>query len=186
MNNEELNKDQQRELLEIAKATVESFVKKGIIPDFKIADERLMRKEGVFVTLNKNGELRGCIGLIVSPGQPLWENVQEMAIAAATRDTRFEPVSVEELPELEYEISVLSKPREIKNWRDIRLGEQGVIVSQGGNRGVFLPQVAAETGWGLEEFLSQLCSQKAGLPPDCYRDDPDVKLEVFSAQVFKD
>ena len=184
MNEDNLSKKQQKELLNIAKTTVEKFVSEGKVADFKITDERLMKPEGVFVTINKNGELRGCIGLIVSTGKPLWKNVRDMAIAA-TEDNRFAPVSVAELPDLTYEISVLSQPQEIKNWQEIKLGEHGVIVSRGRNKGVFLPQVAAETGWDLEEFLSQLCYQKAGLPPDCYRNDPQVKLEIFSAQVFK-
>ncbi|MDD4902364.1 MAG: AmmeMemoRadiSam system protein A [Patescibacteria group bacterium] len=179
-----LNKEQREELRNIAKISVENFVKDGKITDFKITDERLKRPEGVFVTINKKGELRGCIGLIISTGKPLWENVRSMAIAAATEDNRFEPVSAEELSELDYEISVLSEPKEIKNWQEIKLGQDGVIVSRGRNKGVFLPQVAVETGWGLEEFLSQLCFQKAGLPPDCYKNDPNVKLEVFTAQVF--
>ncbi len=179
-----LNQEQRKELINIAKTAVENFVREEKIAEFKVTDKRLMRPEGVFVTINKKGELRGCIGLIVSTGRPLWENVREMAIAAATEDTRFEPVAVAELPELDYEISVLSEPRAIKNWREIKLGEHGVIVSRGRNTGVFLPQVAAETGWDLEEFLAQLCDQKAGLPPDCYKNDPEVKLEIFTAQVF--
>lgn len=181
-----LNENQKKELLKIAKTSVETYVKTGEVADFKISDERLKRPEGIFVTLNKKGELRGCIGLIISTGTPLWENVREMAIAAATEDNRFLPVAENELPELDYEISVLSEPRRINNWQEIKLGEQGVIVTRGSAKGVFLPQVATETGWDREEFLSQLCSQKAGLPPDCYKNDPQVKLEVFTAEVFSE
>ena len=179
-----LSEKQKDDLLRIAKLSVENYVKAGKMSKFEITDERFNKPEGVFVTIKKKGELRGCIGLIVSLGKPLWENVRDMAIAAAAEDSRFAPVSQAELPELDYEISVLSEPKEIKNWQEIKLGEHGVIVSLGRNRGVFLPQVADETGWNLEEFLSQLCRQKACLPSDCYKNDPQVKLEVFTAQVF--
>jgi len=107
-----------------------------------------------------------------------------MAIAAAMTDNRFLPVSKDELPDLSYEISVLSLPQEIGDWKKVKLGVDGVIVSKGLSKGVFLPQVATETGWNLEEFLGQLCYQKAGLSPDCYKNDPGVKLEIFTAQVF--
>jgi MEMO1 family protein len=181
-----LSEEQQKILLSIAKETVEAYVETGKIKDFAVSDERLKRPEGVFVTLEKNGQLRGCIGQIISTGAPLWQNVREMAIAACSEDNRFAPVSAEELPELSYEISVLSRPKKINDWQEVELGKHGVIVSRGWNKGVFLPQVAAETGWTREEFLEQLCYQKAGLPPDCYKNDPQVKLEIFTAQVFND
>ena len=89
-----------------------------------------------------------------------------------------------ELKNLDYEISVLSEPQLIDDWHKIKLGEHGVIVRRGRQSGVFLPQVATETGWSLEEFLGQLCSQKAGLPNDCYKTDKQVELLIFTAQVF--
>jgi AmmeMemoRadiSam system protein A len=106
-----------------------------------------------------------------------------MAVAACSEDDRFHPVSVDELDKLEYEISVLSRPEKIDDWRKIELGKHGVIVRQGRRGGVFLPQVATETGWTLENFLSQLCYQKAGLSPDCYK-DPNTEIKIFTAQVF--
>jgi AmmeMemoRadiSam system protein A len=109
-----------------------------------------------------------------------------MAIAAASEDPRFMPVSADELSGIEVEVSVLSKPRVIKDVREIVLGTHGVIVSQGPwHQGVFLPQVATETGWTKEEFLSELCSQKAHLPRDAWR-DPKTKIEIFSAEVFSE
>jgi len=179
-----LNKEQKKILLEIARQTVESYVRERKIPEFEIKDERLQKKEGAFVTLHKEGELRGCIGQIIPANKPLWEVVRDMAITAASEDYRFNPVTSSELDKLDYEISVLSVPKEIDNWQDIKLGKHGVIVEKGAKGGVFLPQVATETGWGLEEFLSQLCSQKAGLNPDCYKNDSNVELKVFTAQVF--
>ena len=179
-----LNIKQQQTLLKIAKDTVEIYVKTGRVPEFSVADEKLNEKQGAFVTLDENGQLRGCIGQIVPLDQPLWQVVRDMAVAACSEDYRFSPVSQDELDELEYEVSVLSAPWRIDDWRKIKLGEQGVIIRKGNHSGVFLPQVAVETGWSLEEFLSQLCRQKAGLPSDAYK-DKDTEILVFTAQVFK-
>jgi len=180
----ELNVDEQKILLKIAKETVGSFVLTGKAPEFKITGERLKQKQGAFVTLNKDGQLRGCIGQIVPSSEPLWQVVRDMAVAAASEDNRFNPVSKDELNRLEYEVSVLSTPEPIDDWRKIKLGKHGVIIKQGGRSGVFLPQVATDTGWNLEEFLSELCWQKAGLAPDCYK-NKDTQILVFTAQVFK-
>jgi len=181
---DELNDEQKKKILDIARQTVEGFVNTGRIPEFKISDERLNKKQGAFVTLTKNGQLRGCIGQIVPTDEPLWQVVREMAVAACSEDGRFNPVEKSELDELEYEVSVLSAPEAIDDWKKIELGKQGVIIRKGGRSGVFLPQVATETGWTLEEFLGQLCSQKAGLSPSCYK-DKDTEIQIFSAQVFK-
>jgi len=189
----QLNSGQKKELLRIARETVESFVRDGEVLDFEVSDKRLNWKEGAFVTLrlapfaqdrHKEGELRGCIGQIIPSKKPLWEVVRDMAISACSEDHRFNPVSKKELDKIDYEVSVLSVPEKIDDWRKIELGKHGVIVKKGFKGGVFLPQVATETGWSLEEFLSQLCYQKAGLAPDCYKNDPDVELEVYTAQVF--
>ena len=104
-------------------------------------------------------------------------------VAAAVQDPRFPPVTKDELKNITYEISVLSVPEKINSWQDVVLGKHGVIVSDGLNRGVFLPQVATEFNMNREAFLAELCSQKAGLPRDCYK-DPKVELQVFTAQVF--
>ena len=181
-----LDIQQQKQLLNIARTTVESYVKDGKTPEFDITDERLKWQEGAFVTIHNDGKLRGCIGQIVPTDDPLWQVVRDKAISVATEDYRFSPVKEKELEELDYEISVLSVPEKINNWQDIELGKHGVIVRKGMHGGVFLPQVATETGWSLEEFLAQLCSQKAGLPADCYKNDPEVELQIFSAQVFSE
>lgn len=180
-----LTVEQQNILLKIAQETVEAKVKEEKLPDFDIRDERLNWQEGCFVTLHKNKKLRGCIGQIIPSSKPLWQVVRDMAIAAATEDYRFKPVSKEDLPSLDYEVSVLSRPKQIDNWQDIELGKHGVIVGQGFNSGVFLPQVATETGWDKETFLSELCSQKAGLATDCYKDSK-TEIQIFTAQVFGD
>jgi len=178
-----LAQEQKERLLAIARETLETFVRTGKVPNYSEDDPRLSMEEGAFVTLNMHGALRGCIGNILGKG-PLYQTVSDMAVAAALEDPRFRPVSPYELKDIKIEISVLSKPRIVRSADEIELGKHGVIVSKGYmHRGVFLPQVADETGWSKDRFLSELCSQKAGLPPDSWK-DPAVKLEVFTADVF--
>lgn len=180
-----LTLDQKRRLIHIAKETIQQYVKTGKAPVFDESDPRFLKKEGAFVTIHKHGRLRGCIGHIIGR-LPLYQTVTQMAIAAATQDHRFVPVTQKELDDVDVEISVLSEPKQIQNVDEIKMGIHGVIVGRGPfNRGVFLPQVATETGWTKEEFLSQLCSQKAGLPGDCWK-DPNTKIEIFSAEVFSE
>jgi len=182
---EALSMDQKRRLINIAKQTIHDFVLNGEITQVSNTDPRLMKDEGAFVTINKNGRLRGCIGNIIGSG-PLYTLVRDMAISAASKDPRFTPLKKEELDQIEVEVSVLSKPRVITNIDEFIIGKHGVIVSQGpGHSGVFLPQVAESTGWSREEFLSNLCSQKARLPADAWK-DPRTKIEIFSAQVFSE
>ncbi len=141
---------------------------------------------GVFVTLyNKNnGQLRGCIGLI-EPIKPLAEGIIEMAQAAAFHDPRFIPLTKQELNNIKIEISVLTQPQPIKNIKEIQLGKHGVIIRRGNRSGVYLPQVATETGWNLTTFLSNLCVTKAGLETDCWQ-NPATQIYTFEAQVFKE
>ncbi len=179
-----LSEEQQKKFLHIAKESVEAYVSNREILDFKIKDECLKEKGGAFVTLHKDGELRGCIGQIMPSEKPLWQVVRDMSISAATKDFRFKAVDKSELKRLTYEISVLSSPKRIDNWHDIILGEHGVIIKKGKKSGVFLPQVAIDTGWSLEKFLEELCKQKAGLRRDCYK-NKDIELYTFTAQVFK-
>jgi AmmeMemoRadiSam system protein B/AmmeMemoRadiSam system protein A len=173
---------QKKELLGIARQSIETFVRAGKAPDISVKDQRLNQVEGAFVTITKNGTLRGCIGNIIGQ-EPLYETVRDMAVAAASQDPRFPRVTVAELNDLHVEISVLSQPRRIKDASEIQLGTHGVIVARDGHQGVFLPQVAEETHWSKEEFLAQLCAQKAGLPPDAWK-DPNTALYVFTADVF--
>lgn len=179
-----LSTAQKARLLAIARETLDTFVRTGKAPKYNDEkDKRLLLEEGAFVTLNKHGALRGCIGNIIGSG-PLYQTVSQMAVAAASEDPRFRPVKADELNDIDIEISVLSRPSVVHSAEEIELGKHGVIVSKGYlNRGVFLPQVATETGWSKDHFLAELCSQKAGLAPDSWK-DPTVKLEVFTADVF--
>ena len=134
------------------------------------------------MTLKKGGELRGCIGNF-SAQTPLHKMVQQMAIAAALEDPRFESVSPQELPAVELEISVLSGLSPITP-EEVVVGTHGLFITLGFHRGVLLPQVPVEWGWERDEYLDHLCL-KAGLPRGTWR-EPEVVLESFTAQVFSE
>jgi len=178
----EFSQEQKDKLLEIARQSVEQYIKEKKIPSFEIADSLLNRNLGAFVTLNKDNQLRGCIGRF-EPDIPLYQVVSQMAISAAVNDARFQPVTDSELDELEYEISVLSPLRKIDSWQEIELGRHGVQVKQGIRSGVFLPQVATDNNWDIDKFMGELCSQKAGLDWECWKGN-DLDLYVFTATVL--
>jgi hypothetical protein len=180
--NRELNQNEKKELLAIARQSVETYIRTGQIPKFHSNLFYLNQKTGAFVTLKRQGQLRGCIGTFETD-IPLYQVVSKMAVAAASQDFRFTPVQEEELDKLEYEISILSPLQKIDDWRKIEVGRHGVQVKKGTKSGIFLPQVAVENNWSKEEFLQNLCLNKAGLPKNCYL-DPETELYVFTAQVF--
>lgn len=138
---------------------------------------------GGFVTLKKDGQLRGCIGYIM-PLKPLIQTIADNAESAALRDPRFPPVTGSELSGLSIEISVLSPVREISDPKEVEVGKHGLIMSRGNRSGVLLPQVPMEWGWNREEFLSHTC-RKAGLPTDCWK-MPDTRIQAFTADVFSE
>jgi len=176
------NQEQKDKLLEIARTSVENYILKNKMPEFVVRDPLLNEPLGAFVTLRKDGQLRGCLGRF-EPDIPLYRVVSQVALAAATQDARFRPIQVSELNDLEYEISVLSPLEKIDDWRQIELGKHGVQIRRGSISGVFLPQVAAENNWDLDKFMGELCFQKAGLSWDCWKKD-DVDIYIFTAQVF--
>lgn len=178
----QLSLDQKKSLIKIARDTIQTYLETGKALKITETDPRLLKKEGAFVTLRKNGALRGCIGQIIGQ-EPLCLTVRDMAISAATEDPRFKPVDKDEIKDIDIEVSVLSVPQRIRDVNEIQMGVHGVIVARGSNHGVFLPQVATETGWSREEFLSKLCSEKAELPAECWK-DPSTAIQVFTADVF--
>lgn len=178
-----LNDDEKRELLRIARGTLREHFYTGRIPPGKPHRDSLTAHAGAFVTLHKDGALRGCIGT-QEETKPLFRTVQEMARAAASRDPRFEPVEEDEIDELEIEISVLGDHRTITDPGEIAVGTHGLTIEHGDKRGLLLPQVASENGWTAEEFLEHLCT-KAGLDKAAWRDG-DAVLATFTAQVFSD
>lgn len=137
---------------------------------------------GVFVTLRKRGQLRGCMG-ILDPAVPLAEAVRHAATSAASQDPRFPPVGSNELPDLSVEVSILSTPQPMGSLDDLQIGRHGVLVQQGTRRGLFLPQVATEHHLDKETFLTRCCAEKAGLPPDAWR-DPATEVLLFTTEVF--
>ena len=138
---------------------------------------------GAFVTLRKRRRLRGCIGRIESEW-PLWQTVLRMAQAAAFEDPRFDAVEKRDMEEIAIEISVLTPLASVTDFESIEVGRHGLVVEQGYNRGLLLPQVAVEQGWDRERFLDQTCV-KANLPPDAWR-DPATRVYAFSAEVFEE
>src|SRR3989339_215364 len=179
-----LNDTQKARLLEIARKTIQEYVTNGKKLDFSEDDPQLKAVNGAFVTIHKQGKLKGCIGNIIGQ-KPLFETIRDMAIESATGDPRFEPVTKDELKDIEIEISVLSPLKKIEDVDEFQLGTHGVLVKKGWSQGVFLPQVAEETGWNKEEFLSNLCAHKAGLPADAWKDAKTEKY-IFSALVFSE
>jgi hypothetical protein len=172
-------------LTTIARDTLKKVIVKGEDPaPIETNDPDLLAHKGVFVTLKKQGKLRGCMGLIESD-QPLWQSIQKMAQAAALKDPRFPVVKKSELSQIDIEVSVLSVPETIQDPQQVEVGEHGVIMEQGQRRGVFLPQVAAEQGYNRQQFLSALCTHKMNLKADCWQ-DPQTKIKVFTASVYNE
>ena len=183
-----LSQEDKATLLKIAREAVESALKKedGNFPDpAEKADPgkypaSLSQKCGAFVTLHYKGKLRGCIGHMTGD-MPLYRMIGEMALSAAFRDYRFGAVEKQELPDLAFEISVLSPLIKINDATEIELGKHGILIEDRGRSGVFLPQVATETGWSKEEFLGHCSRDKAGLGWDGWK---KANLYVFTATVF--
>ena len=179
-----LNKDQKKRLLRIARDSIQAYLKTGKKLEVSETDPALLKENGAFVTLHEYGELKGCIGSLIG-SQPLYLTIRDMAVESATGDPRFTPVALAELKNIEIEISVLSPLERISSIDEIKMGTHGVLVKKGFNSGVFLPQVATETGWTKEEFLSNLCAHKAGLPASAWQ-DKDTEIYKFSADVFSE
>lgn len=181
---EMFNLKQKKRLLEIARSSIEVYLKTGRRLEVKESDPVLLTPMGAFVTLHEQGELRGCIGNLIGT-QPFYLTVRDMAVEAAVGDPRFFPVKLIDLANIEIEISALSPMERVDSADKIILGKHGVLVRQGFKSGVFLPQVATETGWSKDEFLSNLCSHKAGLPALAWKDKA-VELYIFTAAVFSE
>ncbi len=153
-----------------------------VVDEAALPDE-LRASGAAFVTITRDGGLRGCMGRL-DPEAPAWENVIAAAAMAAVRDPRFRPVAPSELPSLRLEVSILSPAVAIASAAEFAPGRHGIVVERGGRRALFLPQVAREQGWGREETLAAVCS-KAGLDPGAWR-AAGTRLEVFTATVFGD
>lgn len=195
---EEIAKSEKQALLSLARQSIAKHLSTPVGADPWVRPEAemlidsvratgrspLQEKVGVFVSLHYEGELRGCIGCLEARAS-LGETLPEMAIAAATKDPRFAPVTLEELSKLHLEISLLSPFEEIRSLEAIEVGRHGLHLSEGMQRGLLLPQVAVQWGWDRETFLSHTCL-KAGLSPERWREWPDerLKIQIFTAYVF--
>jgi AmmeMemoRadiSam system protein B/AmmeMemoRadiSam system protein A len=170
------------ELLALARKSVEYAVRerKAYEPP-ATPSEFLNQERGAFVTLKESGELRGCIGY-TSAVKPLYMTVRDTATLAALRDTRFQPVSASELPQLDYEISVLSPLRRVLDIRQIKIGQHGLLMKNGAYEGLLLPQVPVEERWDRQRFLEETCA-KAGMRAGCWKDE-NTDIFMFTAVVF--
>jgi AmmeMemoRadiSam system protein A len=180
-----MNEKQKKTLLKVAKDMVSSAVSGRPVHEPTTDDPELLAEVGCFVTLKNGEQLRGCIGQFTAD-KPLIELVCQMAVSSSLHDPRFsgDRITTDELPLLDIEISVLSPMEKTDDPLSLRLGVDGIYITDGRVSGCFLPQVATETGWNEEDFLSFCCAHKAGLAPDAWKTDPDVEVYLFTAEVF--
>jgi len=178
----QLTEADQQFLLQIARNAVTSYLagRTPMLPE--VPSGVLTEPCGIFVSLHKGQELRGCIGNIYA-ASPLYRSAAECAIAAAVGDPRFMPLTPAELATVEFEISVLSLLERVLDVRNIVIGKHGLLISKNNARGLLLPQVAATFGWDRERFLQETC-KKAGLKPDDWQHD--ATIQSFSALVFSE
>ena len=169
-------------MLELAEKSITYYLKNGKRLQTKESDAALNQEMGAFVTLHKNGQLRGCIGNMIGHG-PFYSTVRDMAVQAATGDPRFRPVTLDEMKDIDIEISALSPMEKINDPQKIEMGKHGVLVRSGFTSGVYLPQVATETGWSREEFMNSLCADKAGMPKDSWK-TAKCEIYIFTAEIF--
>lgn len=183
---EKLTDAESAALLELARKSVET--KLGVLKDFepKLPKDmpHLAEKRGVFVTLTKEGKLRGCIGTY-SAEDPLWKQVWITARDSAFMDPRFGPVKAFELDKIEFEISVFLCPvTKIKNHEEFIVGKHGIFIKRGQKSATFLPNVATEQKWDKETTLRELC-KKAGLPTDAWK-APETEFKIYTTQIMKE
>jgi len=181
-----LNDSDKRQLLQIARDSILHHLARLNLPRPNCDSPALQQVSPVFVTLwGKNRSLRGCIGQVDNVTEPLCETVSQCAVAAASRDYRFAPVTADEPASLTIEISVLSPPRVIQNIDEIEIGKHGLIIRQDRPQrrvGLLLPQVATGRNWNRQQFLEAVC-QKAGLSIDAWH---TAKLSIFETLVFEE
>ncbi|OPL16914.1 MAG: hypothetical protein AVO38_06970 [delta proteobacterium ML8_D] len=170
-------------LLKIARRAIERELAglPFLIP--RVSNSNLFEHRGAFVTVHKQGQLRGCMGTF-SMGRPLYEVVGDMAISAAFKDLRFRPLNASEFEEVDLEISALTPLLPVADINEIKIGIHGIYVVQEAFHGVLLPQVATKNRWDRLDFLNHTCT-KAGLAPGCWK-DPKTQVNIFSAEIFSE
>jgi AmmeMemoRadiSam system protein A len=175
-----LDRLQRLEGLRLARSATEAWTIRGVRPIPPIPSPLDRVFASAFVTLNLESKLRGCVGSL-DPSRPLGETLIDCAIAASCKDTRFPPVTAQELSRLRFEISVLTSFEPLHDPAAIRIGVDGLMLEKSGRRGLLLPQVASQQGWNFESFLDHACL-KAGLKTGEWKSD--ARIQVFRAQVF--
>jgi len=177
-----LTEEDKKNLLKVARKTLEEYIRNSKIPNIDTSgfSDALKQNCGAFVTLHKDGKLRGCIGQFTAK-KPLYLIVQDMAKASSTEDYRFDKVTSDELKSIDIEISVLSPLKLIKSIDEIEMGKHGIYIMKDGKGGTFLPQVATETGWTKEEFLGHCAQDKAGLGWTGWK---DADIYIYNAIIF--
>ena len=178
----EYSEDDGKRLLKLARQAIENEFDSNKKIE-KLKEKQFLQARGVFVTITENSELRGCIGLPY-PTKALGEAVIDAAKSAGFSDPRFSPLSSDELEKIKLEISILTMPEEVKEIKEIKVGEDGLICNYIGYSGLLLPQVAVEYKWSKLQFLEALC-RKSGLPKDAWQ-KKDFKLFKFQAQIFSE
>lgn len=176
-----LNDEEKKLLHQIVKEVIRSRLGGKLLPKFKVDSQTLKEPRGAFVSLHKEGMLRGCIGHLQAD-RPLHETIKDMAIAAAFEDPRFSPLSKKEFDQVDIEISVLTPFRKITDVNEIEVGKHGIYIVKGFYAGILLPQVATEYGWDRITFLEHTCN-KAGLHKNAWK-EKDAEIYIFSADVF--
>ncbi len=181
-----MDEEDKKVLLTIARESIKSAITDtpNDQTPIGIISPELKEKSGAFVTLRTHGKLRGCIGRMVSD-IPLYKLVSEMAVSAAKEDPRFSQIKPSDLEGLEIDISTVSPLQKVDDPLDLEPGRHGIYIKKGSSSGCFLPQVATETGWTKEEFLSKCCSMKAGLSPDAWR-KKDTDVYIFTSEIISE
>ena len=175
----DISSDDQQRLLRLARQALDARVRREPPPPVEYGGA-LDWPCGAFVTIHHRGELRGCLGRL-DVDAPLADTIAHLAAVVSDSDSRFNPVSARELPDISVEISVLTPEQEVRSIEEIEIGRHGLIIEHGHRRGLLLPQVATEHGWNRETFLDHTC-RKASLPPDAWRHG--ARILIFEALVF--
>ncbi len=183
-NSDSMTPAQEKGLFKAARATVVAAVH-GEAPPELTEKMAAMEYGGMFVTLRQNGRLRGCMGSF-SPEADMVATLQEVAVSAS-HDPRFSgrPITPADLPNIEIEVSILSKPEKTDDPLSLEVGRHGILIENPAGRGCFLPQVAAEFGWSKEQFLTRCCSEKAGLPAEAWK-QPETQVLLFKAELISE
>jgi len=177
-----LSTSEKKFLLEVARESILNYLKGNAIHNYEEGklSAGVTQKAGAFVSLHKQNNLRGCIGRFISD-EPLYRLIQKMAISSAFRDYRFNYIELQEMEEIDIEISIISPLYKIESIDDFIPGQHGIYIKKGERTGTFLPQVGSATNWSKQEMLGHCARDKAGIGWDGWK---DAELYIYTALVF--